>query len=279
MTDPATPPARYQVRSTEVLSTLDLERGDAVATVRFNRPEQRNTATPESLDELYAVLQRLSTDDTLSTVVLTGSGRMFCPGADVSRHHGDGDPDRRRFPEAESYHLATLLAEMPQLTVAAVNGGCAGAGFAIAAACDLRVASSRARMTTAFLDIGLASEFGLPASLQRHVGGALARQLCFLPETFDAEYAHRIGLVARVVDAADWDASFDRLRLELEDRSVEAVRMLKRNFLDAAALPLREYVELEGRRHRGWFEGDRLASTLDRLAERGRRVRESRPGS
>ncbi|MDT2006089.1 enoyl-CoA hydratase/isomerase family protein [Rhodococcus opacus] len=269
--DVTEPGAAGLVRKVEALRTLDIEWGDTVATLRFNRPEERNTATPDSLDELYGVLKSLSTQSGLSTIVITGSSRMFCPGADVNRDHG-ADPNRRRFPNEESYHLATLLVEMPQLTVAAVNGGCAGAGFAIAAACDVRVASSRARFLTAFLQIGLASEFGLGWTLQRHLGGALARELCFLPQAFDAERAHSIGLVARVLEADAWDQEFDTFRAELGSRSVEAVRMLKQNFLDADTLPLREFVDLEARRHRSWFVGDRGEETLKRLAAQGRRI-------
>ncbi|MFF0817647.1 enoyl-CoA hydratase/isomerase family protein [Rhodococcus sp. NPDC003318] len=257
---------------TEVLSTLDVEWGDTLVTLRFNRPDEHNCTTPDSLDELHQVLTRLSSEDGISTVVITGSGRMFCPGANVNRDH-DPEPHRRRFPEEESYQVATLLTEMPQLTVAAVNGGCAGAGFAIASACDVRVASSRARFLTAFLQIGLASELGLPATLQRNLGGALARELCFLPETFDAERARAIGFVSRVFDENSWEQDFGMLRSELAGRSVEAVRMLKQNFLDAARLPLRDFVEIEGRRHRSWFDGERGAAAFERLAAQGREVR------
>ena len=129
-------------------NTVAVELSGLVAHVRFDRPARHNTVTSEMADEIYAVLLELGDRDDVSLVVLTGTGPTFCPGADLA---GSGRTGDQVLPAPDSYQSARLLAEMPQLTLAAINGGCAGAGFSWAAACDLRVASSRARFSTAFL--------------------------------------------------------------------------------------------------------------------------------
>jgi 2-(1,2-epoxy-1,2-dihydrophenyl)acetyl-CoA isomerase len=252
-------------------TTLDVTETGTVATVRFSRPEERNTATVEMLDELYAALAGLAPREDLAAVILTGSGTTFCPGADVKMDFPP-DPSARLVANDESYHLTRLLVEMPQVSVAAVNGGCAGAGFAFASACDLRIASSRARFATAFLNIGLAGELGLAWTLQHHLGGAVARELSLMPGKFDAERARSIGFVARVIDADSWDDELAAFTAELAGRKPEALRGIKQNFLDAMRLPLGEFIEVEGARHRAWFEGENAAATLASLEAHGRGI-------
>jgi 2-(1,2-epoxy-1,2-dihydrophenyl)acetyl-CoA isomerase len=250
--------------------TLAVELSASVAYVRFNRPDQHNTVTSEMADEMYAVLLDLASRDDISIVVLTGTGTTFCPGADVTAGERTGPPV---LPAPASFQSARLLAEMPQLTLAAINGGCAGAGFAWAAACDLRVASSRARFATSFLEVGLAGELGLAWTLQRLLGAARARELCFLPRKFDAAGALAQGFVARVYDSASFDAHLSELVAELAGRDPVAIRTMKRNFADATRLPLGEYITVETERHRARFIGPEAAATRTRLAAQGDRIR------
>ena len=139
--------------------TIDVSVDGLVAWLRFNRPDRHNAVSSEMVIEVCAALRDLSTDPEVTVVVLTGRGATFCPGADLQHaalHGGDV-----RLPGPEDYRSAQLLHEMPQVTLAAINGGCAGAGFAWASACDLRVASDSARFSTSFLEVGLAGELGL----------------------------------------------------------------------------------------------------------------------
>jgi 2-(1,2-epoxy-1,2-dihydrophenyl)acetyl-CoA isomerase len=253
--------------------TLAVELSEPVAYVRFNRPERHNAVTAEMADEMYAVLLDLASRDGISVVVLTGTGTTFCPGADINAGDRTGPAV---LPAPQSYQSARILAEMSQLTLAAVNGGCAGAGFAWAAACDLRVASSRARFSTSFLEVGLAGELGLAWTLQRLLGAARARELCFLPGKFDATQALAHGFVARVYDRASFDADLAELVAELAARDPAAIRTMKRNFTDALRLPLGEYITLETERHRARFTGPEAAATRARLAAQGDRIRSQR---
>ncbi|SHH04076.1 Enoyl-CoA hydratase/carnithine racemase [Jatrophihabitans endophyticus] len=242
------------------LETVSVHVAAPVARVVLDRPADHNTVTARMVEELHEVLSRLAQRPELSTVVLTGAGSTFCPGADVR-------PGRstREVPAPESYQSARLLHEMPQLTVAAINGGCAGAGFAWAAACDLRIASSRARFASAFLPVGVSGELGIGWTLPRLLGAARANELLFLADRFDAETAARIGFVARVVPDAEWAEGLDRIVAELAGRDTEAVRGLKRNLVDARTMTLGDYVELEGARHRERFTGAAAEQTYARL--------------
>ncbi|WP_157892135.1 MULTISPECIES: enoyl-CoA hydratase/isomerase family protein [Frankia] len=235
-------------------TTLDVRVGAPVAWVRFHRPDAHNTVTTTMMIEMHAVLTELARDDTLSVVVLTGAGRVFCPGADLTAVLADRDrgPD---LPPVAAYQSATLLHEMPQLTIAAVNGGCAGAGFAWAAACDLRVAAARARFSVAFPQLGLTSELGLPWTLSRALGGAAARDLCFLPAKLTADDARRIGLVARVFPDDRFEAEVAAMVTELGSRPLSSVRGTKANLLLAERSGLAEFVDAEARRHQSFFTG------------------------
>jgi 2-(1,2-epoxy-1,2-dihydrophenyl)acetyl-CoA isomerase len=200
------------------------------------------------VNEVYEALRRLRRCDDVHVVVLTGSGTSFCPGADLSSA-GAGALADRPVPHASAYHSARLLAEMPQVTVAAINGGCAGAGLAWAAACDLRIAAERARFSTAFLEVGLASELGLPWTLPRIVGAGIARDLCLLPRKLSAQEALELRLVSRVLSNDSFDSEIQRIVAELAGRRPSALRTLKANFRDAEDKTLEAYLDVETERH------------------------------
>ncbi len=144
---------------------------DGVATVTFNRPEAHNAVSVAMVEEMYEVLQTIAGRSDVRVVVLTGAGdRFFNPGAELGQRSVDHPPTE--FPDPRTMHSCVLLREMPQVTLAAVNGSVAGAGFGWMTACDLRVASSTAMFATAFLDVGVAGDLGVPWSLERIVGGA-----------------------------------------------------------------------------------------------------------
>lgn len=227
-------------------TTLLVERDDSVVTIRLNRPERMNAMTNTMAAEATAVFEALAVDSTVSVVVLTGTGRGFCPGADLFQIDGD---------EADSpialsnFRSASLLHDMPAVTIAAINGPCAGAGLGWAASCDLRYATRSANFSTAFLDRAVAGDMGLPWSLPRLVGAARARQLSLFPDKFSAERAMADGLVTEVFDddvfRTEVAARVDRLRRA----SPEALRTLKANYVEAESMPYREFIDLEASRH------------------------------
>jgi 2-(1,2-epoxy-1,2-dihydrophenyl)acetyl-CoA isomerase len=235
----------------------------AVATVRLHRPEHHNAVVPEMLPELHEALADLAGRPEISVVVLTGHGNTFCPGADL---RVGPRPGATALPAPEVYHSATLLREMPQITVAAVNGACAGAGLGWAAACDLRFATARAKFSTAFLRLGLSGEFGIAWTLSRLVGDAVAKDLMLIPDKFDAATAHRIGLVSRVFPDDEYAARVDAIVRELAGRDPVALRTIKQSFDEAARMTLREFIDVESPRHLEAWAGERRTQTLRHFA-------------
>ncbi|WP_439815070.1 enoyl-CoA hydratase/isomerase family protein [Zavarzinia sp. CC-PAN008] len=226
---------------------------DGIARLTFNRPDRRNAITGEMMTELGRALDQAVLDRSIRVLVLTGAGRDFCPGADIHHYADGGTAEDRGYQDIHDFRVTRLLHEAPFVTVAAVNGACAGAGFGWALACDLRIAGRAARFNSAFLDVGVAGDMAGPWFLQRLLGSAKARELYFLPQKFDGEEAARIGLVNRVVDDAALAGEVDAIATRLARAAPLALRAMKANFLLAEKLDLASYIEVESERHRGLF--------------------------
>ncbi|WP_433477399.1 enoyl-CoA hydratase-related protein [Spirillospora sp. CA-142024] len=190
---------------------------DGVGTITLNRPDGMNSLTAEMKEALRAAVVRAAADPAVRAVVLTGAGRAFCAGQDL-REHGDNLAAGKGLDDTVRRHynpIVLAIAGMRKPVVAAVNGVAAGAGASLAFACDLVVASDRARFATAFTGIGLAPDSGMSWTLQRLVGRAKAAELLLLGEPVKAPEALEMGLVTRVVPAD-----------ELAPASVELARRL-----------------------------------------------------
>jgi len=196
---------------TTATTTVLVEIEDHLATVTLNRPEKLNAMNQELLDSLHGVLQAVADNDDVRCLVLTGAGRGFCAGGDVSAMasgeavSGMQDPVKRLRQQEEA---SRLLHEMPKPTIAMINGACAGAGLSVALACDIRIAAESARLGSAFARVGFSGDFGGSWMMQRLVGPAKARELYFTAELIGAGEAERIGLINRAVPD-------DRLREEV----------------------------------------------------------------
>jgi 2-(1,2-epoxy-1,2-dihydrophenyl)acetyl-CoA isomerase len=175
---------------------------DRVAVLTLNRPEKLNALSDEMIRSAIATLERCATDSEVGCVVVTGEGRAFCAGGDVSAMggpaHADMTFEQRIDRQRHIHRLSSLLYDLPKVTIAAVNGVAAGAGLGLALSCDLRICSDRARFTTAFAKVGFGGDFGTTWKLARLAGEAKAKELFFLSEMVDANEAARLGLVNRV---------------------------------------------------------------------------------
>ncbi len=157
---------------------------------------------------------------------------------------------------------------MPAVTIAAINGACAGAGFGWACACDLRIASETARFNTAFLSVGVAGDMGGPWTLPRLVGAAKARELYFLPGKFDAAEALRIGLVSRVSDTAAFEGDLEALTARLAAAAPLALTTMKANFLAAEKMSFADYIVLESEKHMRLFQSDDTTEAFRAFVEK-----------
>lgn len=178
-----------------------------VATVTLDNPARKNAVTDGMWGELEATFRSVARDEAIRVVVVTGSGAEFCSGADLSPG-GVGAIDAHWARRMELVNQAALaLHDLPQPTIARVDGVAAGAGANLALGCDLVVASDRARFSEIFTKRGLSVDFGGSWILPRLVGLHKAMELCLLADIVDADEAARIGLVNRVVPVAELDSA------------------------------------------------------------------------
>lgn len=228
-------------------ATVLVERREDITLIVLNRPERRNGVTVAMCEEVYRAVQQVAQSDA-RVVILRGAGDDFCVGADIMGGSASGPPITAE-ELGPIHHAATLLHTMGQVTIAAIDGGCAGAGMGWAAACDLRFASSRAKFSTAFLNVGVSGDMGLAWTLSRIVGGARAREMLFFPDKFDAASALKFGLVTRLFDPESLHAETLGLAEQLCAREPFALRMMKANCLSAEELAIGYFVDLETARH------------------------------
>jgi len=200
---------------------------------------------------LRDALRELSSDDGARVVVVTGAGRGFCAGGDVTAMAGAGDAtsddDRAGDPLdlRAIMEVSELLHGMPAISIAAVNGPCAGAGLSFACACDLRYAARSAVFVSAFLRVGSSGDHGSAWVLTRSVGPAKARELLLLGERVAADEALRIGLVSEVLDDDALTGHVDVIAARLAGMPPTAARLMKQNLNDAVTLPFGPYLDAE----------------------------------
>ena len=168
---------------------------DRVATVTLNNPAKRNALSDRLTPALRNLLLELEADSRVGCVVVTGAGAAFCAGGDVTGMGSGGLAEQKTLDERvadltrRQEALTLRLYELAKPTIAALPGPAAGAGLSIALACDLRVASQRAFITTAFVNIGLSGDYGANWFLNRLLGQGKAKELMFFSDRISAEEA------------------------------------------------------------------------------------------
>ena len=204
-TPPAAPGGRRHVLSEP--SLLRELTADGVLVLTLNRPETMNALTGDISQGIQAAALESKTNDAIRAIVITGNGRGFCAGADLS----GGGPARRNGGEPAAVKRSTFtdrvgpapmvmaLADADVPIIGAINGAAAGAGFGLALCCDIRIASEQARMGSIFIKRGLATDYGTSYWLPRIVGIAKAYELLYTGDILNAEQLLDVGLVNRVV--------------------------------------------------------------------------------
>ncbi len=250
---------------------------DGIGTLVLHRPERLNAIDADMINEMLDVLRQASVDRSVRSLILTGAGRGFCAGGDLAVLGGGASggtgSNPGSAPEASTSARAAnlralmeateLLYEMPKLTVAAVNGPCAGAGLSLACATDVRISARSAIFTTAFVRVGQTGDYGVSWLLPRIVGPAKARELLLLSERIDASEAARLGLVSSVVPDEELLASARSLARAVSEFSPLALAAMKANLHDAATSTLSESLSNEAVR---MAENSQLHDTREAVA-------------
>jgi 2-(1,2-epoxy-1,2-dihydrophenyl)acetyl-CoA isomerase len=228
---------------------LRYDKRDGVARIAFNRPARRNALGDTSTRQLVQACEDAAADAQVRVVVITGEGEAFCAGGDfrdtfergAQRDAAAWSERIRRGPN----ELVRVLQGMPQPVVASINGAAVGGGATIALACDLRIASERARFAFPFARIGITPEFGCSHLLPRVVGLGRAMELLLLAETIDAATAARIGLVNRVVPHAELESATAAIVARLLEMPAGALGAIKSLLHRGLSLDRDAQLELE----------------------------------
>jgi 2-(1,2-epoxy-1,2-dihydrophenyl)acetyl-CoA isomerase len=230
-------------------STLTFEVRGRVAVVVLNRPDDANCVNDQMAEELLAAAVACDVDAAVKAVVLTGTGRFFCAGGDVKAMSAFGDDMAEKMKSiADQLHRAiSTFSRMRAPLVVAVNGIAAGAGFSLAAAGDIVVASDTASFTMAYGSVGLSPDGSSSYFLPRLIGLRRTEELMLTPRKLTAAEALEYGLVTRVVPGCDlMDATLDLAR-SIAEGSGSSNAAVKSLLLETFSNGLETQMELEGR--------------------------------
>ncbi len=231
---------------------------DGVATITLNKPEKRNALGDVLTPALRATLLALDEDPRCGAVVITGAGRAFCAGGDVSgMGGGSAQPADAPKPTAEDRvrglirkqeTLTLRLHELAKPTIAALPGPAAGAGLSIALACDMRLMADSAFITTAFANIGLSGDYGGSWFLTQLVGPAVAKELYMTARRVGAEECLRLGIANRVTTFDALQEETRALASQIANGPRTAIRYMKENLNRAITADLRTCLAMEADR-------------------------------
>jgi len=228
---------------TEDLDTILIDRdaqNSSVAIITLYRPDRLNALTPEMGPLYAATLQELDADPSVRAIVVTGAGRGFCSGADLSSLAGSTD-DLLSYVRGQTVQTLPLVALTLATPVAtAINGPCAGIGFVLAMSADARFVASDATLSTTFARLGLVAEYGIAWLLPRLVGLPVATDLLLSGRTVTGEEAARLGLATSADDAVA--SALTWAREIATNSSPRSTAMMKRQLLEADGLTLTDAV-------------------------------------
>lgn len=225
---------------------LSISRG--VATITLNRPDKLNSFTDAMHAELRAAFKLIGKDDAIRAVLLTGAGRGFCAGQDLSdRAMGDGNstPDLGATLDKNYNPLIRTIRNLPMPVVCAVNGVAAGAGANLALACDIILAAKSASFIQAFCKIGLIPDAGGTWMLPRLIGLGRAQALAMLGEKVTAEQAEQWGMIWKSVDDAQLLQEATTLAEHVATQPTQAYALMKRAFNASTTNDLDQQLDLE----------------------------------
>ena len=227
---------------------IRFETGDRIARITLNRPDRLNSFTAQMHAELRDALARVTGDGDARVLVLTGAGRAFCAGQDLSDRAvapGAAPVDLGASIEDNYRPLVLSIRNLPLPVVCAVNGVAAGAGANIALACDIVIATKSASFIQAFCKIGLVPDSGGTYFLPRLVGSARAMGLAFFGDRVTAEQAAEWGLIWKCVDDGEFVATTDAMAAQLADAPTAGLAAIKRALYASSGNTLEQQLDVE----------------------------------
>jgi 2-(1,2-epoxy-1,2-dihydrophenyl)acetyl-CoA isomerase len=227
---------------------------NGVAYLTMNRPDKLNALSGEMSSSAIERLLGISRDPNIGCVVITGQGRAFCAGGDVSSMANRENQAPLTYEESidklrAGQEMPWLLHNIPKVTIAAVNGYAMGAGLGIAMCCDLRVASDKAKFGTAYAKVGFGGDYGVTWKLTHLVGQAKAKEMMFLADIIEADEARRVGLVNRVIPHDDLMSTVREMAETIASGPRVSYRWMKENINLAVHSTFRDNLDREALTH------------------------------
>ena len=255
---------------------LQARDGDVV-TLTFNDPTRLNAMTQAMGEAFSAAIAELAGDASLRAVVLTGAGRAFSAGGDLAMIESRAEQGAANGPRGRGairdgmrsfYQLFLAVRDLPCPTLAAINGAAIGAGLCVALACDVRIASSEAKLGLNFTQLGLHPGMGATWTLPRLVGDARAAEILFSSRVLLGSEAASIGLVNRAIAPAEVLPAARALAAEFAAAAPLAVRGVKRALRRSEQASLEDQLSFEAREQAACFESDDVREGLAAVRER-----------
>lgn len=229
--------------------TILVEKKDGISRITLNRPSALNALNDKMGEEFNLALKEAEKDPETRCVVITGAGRAFSAGEDVSglkeRYAGDTYPSLGDHLRKKYHPIITRIRNMEKPVIARMNGVAAGSGASIALACDIRIASEEAGLKQAFIGVGLVPDSGSSFFLTRTIGAGRALELIMTGRTLGAREAETLGLVNKTVHASELDKTVDEMAAKLANGPTKALGLSKRVVNQANRLELSDALEYE----------------------------------
>ena len=223
---------------------LTLEKEAGLATLTLNRPEQLNAISIPMIQSIGKAIEDIDKDDSVKVLIITGAGRAFCAGLDVTTFKEVEEMSAKELGDL-MHALSLPLYNLAKPTIAAINGITAGAGLSIAMLCDIRIASEKARFSSAYIRMGLVPDAGATYFLPRIVGTAKAMELMMTGDNFDAAQAQEMGFLNKVVP----EEEVMKVARELADRIAKgpfiAIKLIKQAIRRGIHNSLEQQIEFE----------------------------------
>ncbi|MCD6432344.1 enoyl-CoA hydratase/isomerase family protein [Candidatus Bathyarchaeota archaeon] len=221
------------------------EKSERIATITLNRPDALNAFNKDVVEEILKALEDAKNDEKIRVVILTGAGeKAFSAGADIKTMKGF-DALKARELSLMGEKLCTAIENFEKPVIAAINGYALGGGLEVAMACDLRIASDKAKMGQTEINIGLIPGWGGTQRLTRLIGKTKAKELVFTGKMIDAKTAERLGLVNMVVPADQFMETVRKFAMELAEKAPVALRIAKALINKGADMSLDAAIALE----------------------------------
>lgn len=250
---------------------IQLENEGGVGWIRFNRPDKMNAIGALTRQQLSDAVKQAERDESIRVVVLTGTGRAFSSGADVTEMvQGSGmrtPEDVGRVLRNEYMPSLVRLRTMPKPVIAAMNGPAVGIGASFALACDIRIATPEAYLLEAFINIGLAPDGGVSWLLPRLAGTGVAYEMFFTGKPLSAADAHRLGVINRVVPAERFEEEVRDLAAHLASQPRGAMAGAKRALNHALTSTYEEAMEFESYLQEAQAASPEFAEGVQRFLE------------